>query len=619
MIFGERFYPTLQKMPPWRHSLFALALATRAYPNFALWCDIKEQQGKREYLHALKQCWRFHYDKYNHIDLEAAYDIIEPLMPMELEEYSEGDSFAFDASVILDVALESVPFNSKNAKNASMASMASVIRLCENTNPEESDDEEKLLELDPIQAEIDFQVAVMEMVMEPRSADVVKKLLELSLESKCSNIGIESDLTMDDFADSLVQTELSEEELAKRKGAVDPWGANKQANDEDDGGGGGGGGEDELAIEEGSDSDGDNEVANSKEELNTSDEQVADEQLSEEMITKQKIADDESTTEITADEDYSNIDPSEFDEDLELLEEEGESDEAFGDIVLVEDEDGVLTDMTAPFEGDADEEDDNKSNKRHAHRQERRKDHRHSPRREDRRFDRHPRRDREDGEGRRRDRKFGDRPHGDRPHGDRKFGDRPHGDRPHGDRKFGDRPYGDRPHGDRPHGDRDRKFGDRPHGDRPLGDRDRKFGDRPRSDRPFGDRDRKFGDRPNGDRPHGDRKFGNRPRGDRPFGDRDRKFGDRPNGDRPHGDRKFGDRPRGDRPFGDRDRKFGDRPRGDRPFGDRDRKFGDRPHGDRKFGDRPFGDRKGRVGKFGDRSRHGEAPQKPRVFGPKSN
>ena len=492
MIFGERFYPTLQKMPPWRHSLFALALATRAYPNFALWCDIKEQQGKREYLHALKQCWRFHYDKYNHVDLEAAYDIIEPLMPMELEEYSEGDSFAFDASVILDVALESVPFNSKNAKNASMASMASVIRLCENTNPEESDDEEKLLELDPIQAEIDFQVAVMEMVMEPRSAEVVKKLLELSLESKCSNIGIESDLTMDDFAESLVQTELSEEELAKRKGAVDPWGANKQANDENDG-------EDELAIEEGSDSDGDNEVANSKEELNTSDEQVANEQLSDEKNAKQKIADDE----ITADEDYTNIDPSEFDEDLELLEEEGETDEAFGDIVLVEDEDGVLTDMTAPFEGDADEEDDNKSNKRQSHRQERRKDHRDSLRREDRRFDRHPRRDREDGEGHRRDRKFGDRPHGDRPHGDR--------------------------------------------------------------------------------------------------------------------DRKFGDRPHGDRPFGDRDRKFGDRPRGDRPFGDRDRKFGDRPHGDRKFGDRPFGDRKGRVGKFGDRSRHGEAPQKPRVFGPKSN
>ena len=552
MIFGERFYPTLQKMPPWRHSLFALALATRAYPNFALWCDIKEQQGKREYLHALKQCWRFHYDKYNHVDLEAAYDIIEPLMPMELEEYSEGDSFAFDASVILDVALESVPFNSKNAKNASMASMASVIRLCENTNPEESDDEEKLLELDPIQAEIDFQVTVMEMVMEPRSAEVVKKLLELSLESKCSNIGIESDLTMDDFAESLVQTELSEEELAKRKGAVDPWGANKQANDENDG-------EDELANDEGSDSDGDNEVANSKEELNTSDEQVADEQLSDEKIAKQKIADDE----ITADEDYSNIDPSEFDEDLELLEEEGETDEAFGDIVLVEDEDGVLTDMTAPFEGDADEEDDNKSNKRQSHRQERRKDHRDSPRREDRRFDRHPRRDREDGEGHRRDRKFGDRPHGDRPHGDRKFGDRPRGDRPHGDRKFDDRPRGDRPYGDR-------KFGDRPHGDRPFGDR-------------------KFGDRPHGARPHGDR------------------------------DRKFGDSPRGDRPFGDRDRKFGDRPRGDRPFGDRDRKFGDRPHGDRKFGDRPFGDRKGRGGKFGDRSRHGEAPQKPRVFGPKSN
>ena len=65
VLFGEKFYPLLNKMPAWRHSLFALVLATRQYPNFALWCEVKEVQGKTQYLNALKACWHFHYDKFN--------------------------------------------------------------------------------------------------------------------------------------------------------------------------------------------------------------------------------------------------------------------------------------------------------------------------------------------------------------------------------------------------------------------------------------------------------------------------------------------------------------------------------------------------------------------------
>lgn len=204
MIFGEKFYPMLKKMPPWRHSLFALVLATRSYSNFALWCEVKQVQGRTEFLNALKQCWSYHYDKFNHIDLEAAFDQVEPYLPLELEDYTEGDSFAFDVAVMLDVALSSVPMSSKNAQDASQASMASVIRLCENNYPDQELDEDSLIELEDIQNELKYQIDLMYKVMEPRSEENIKALLQFALEPGLSNIGLENELTCEDFSSCFV-------------------------------------------------------------------------------------------------------------------------------------------------------------------------------------------------------------------------------------------------------------------------------------------------------------------------------------------------------------------------------------------------------------------------------
>ena len=189
-------------MPAWRHSLFALVLATRQYPQFALWCELNDKPGRSEYVKALQECWFYHYHKFNHVDLEAAFALIEPLLPMDLETYNEGDSFAFDCAVMLDAALQSVPLNHKGASNASQASLATVIRYCENVYPEQSNTEEELLELIPIQAEMEFQVALMEEVMQPRSPEQVKGLLELALSSGVSSIGLTNDLTLETFAPS---------------------------------------------------------------------------------------------------------------------------------------------------------------------------------------------------------------------------------------------------------------------------------------------------------------------------------------------------------------------------------------------------------------------------------
>ena len=229
MLFGEKFYPLLNKMPAWRHSLFALVLATRQYPNFALWCEVKEVQGKTQYLNALKACWHFHYDKFNHVDLSAAFDEIAPFLPMELEEYSEGDSFAFDAAVMLDAALSSVPDNTKGALNASQASLASVIRYCEHAFPDNCATEEDLLDLTPIQAEMSFQIDLMEQVRQPRSPENVIELCRLALESSCSNIGLESELTFEDFSECFVssahavsQNHADTEELDEDSAELDP-------------------------------------------------------------------------------------------------------------------------------------------------------------------------------------------------------------------------------------------------------------------------------------------------------------------------------------------------------------------------------------------------------------
>lgn len=191
-------------MPPWRHSLFALVLATRSYSNFALWCEVKQVQGRTEFLNALKQCWSYHYDKFNHIDLEAAFDQVEPYLPLELEDYTEGDSFAFDVAVMLDVALSSVPMSSKNAQDASQASMASVIRLCENNYPDQELDEDSLIELEDIQNELKYQIDLMYKVMEPRSEENIKALLQFALEPGLSNIGLENELTYEDFSSCFV-------------------------------------------------------------------------------------------------------------------------------------------------------------------------------------------------------------------------------------------------------------------------------------------------------------------------------------------------------------------------------------------------------------------------------
>lgn len=203
MIFGPKYYPTLDRMTDWRQSLFSLALASRQFQNFALWAELENRQGAAEFKKVLQDCWQYHFDKFNHVDLSASFEQLAPYIPDDdgrsEEEISEGERFAFDAAIALNAAVDAVTLGTDTASVASKASMAGVIRLCENRYADEELDEDSLHEKDEINAEIDFQVTLMETVQKPRSAEMIAEVLRLALSDSVSNIGLEHNLKFEDF------------------------------------------------------------------------------------------------------------------------------------------------------------------------------------------------------------------------------------------------------------------------------------------------------------------------------------------------------------------------------------------------------------------------------------
>lgn len=234
MLLGDNFYTKLNKLTIWRQSLFALVLATRQYPNFVLWTELKENpNAAKAYLQALHTCWLYFADRFNHIDLLQASDELDPYISTEQDDHSDGYAFASDCGALMCAALESVPLGIAYGFDASNASLASVIRLCESKYPEslpnltsETDsekqmaqEEEALLELAEISHELEFQVELLQKVSQPRNLQYVRELLSLALQEHMSNIGLENPLTTEDFPEIFDQR-LDEQEKLSAQNAL---------------------------------------------------------------------------------------------------------------------------------------------------------------------------------------------------------------------------------------------------------------------------------------------------------------------------------------------------------------------------------------------------------------
>ena len=199
-MFGEKFYPSLNKLSPWKQSLFALCLAQRQFANYLLWAELSAAgRGISEYNQALKQLWAYHQDKFNHIDLARALQSFEPFAPdLDKEEDPEdpktGTLLALDASLCLTAAFDGIIMHEGDeAEIASKASLAAVVLAVQNQS-ETLLSEDELRETTLIDEEVNFQVSVLELLIKgQRELPLIQLLLKTSLKDGCTNIGIELD------------------------------------------------------------------------------------------------------------------------------------------------------------------------------------------------------------------------------------------------------------------------------------------------------------------------------------------------------------------------------------------------------------------------------------------
>ena len=208
MIFGEKFYPKLKKMSPWRQSLFALVLCQRMLPNFALYAQQKNVGGLSEFNYCLKTLWHFHQEKFNHIDLEQTLDVFTPFTPdINDDDYSLGDMYALDSALTLTAAFDAIIMHEGNeAEIASRTSMSGVLRLVQ-MDYEDDVDEDTLREDERVDNEVNFHVAMLELIAAAkRDSELVHNLIRLGINGFVSNIGIELADELHSLCDEYIST-----------------------------------------------------------------------------------------------------------------------------------------------------------------------------------------------------------------------------------------------------------------------------------------------------------------------------------------------------------------------------------------------------------------------------
>lgn len=195
MIFGEKFYPALSRLSPWRQSLYALVLAQRQFPNFALWASMGENRAAvSAFNEALKALWNFHQDKFNHVNLEVELSKLDPFIPepeAEEEDVSVGTLMAINAMTTLTAAFDAILMKEGNeAEIASKSSLSCVVLTCEQASDEELDDD-ALREMETVDNEVNFQVSLYELLSgAKREKDLNLFLLKLAFKERLSNVGI---------------------------------------------------------------------------------------------------------------------------------------------------------------------------------------------------------------------------------------------------------------------------------------------------------------------------------------------------------------------------------------------------------------------------------------------
>jgi len=189
-VFGEKFYKRLNKLMPWQQTVFALALSERMYPNYALYAESTGRGNGPAFRQALDVLWQYLTEKSSRIDLAAVLEQFEEHIPDPEHEESYGAYPALDACMALGCAYNSVICRlgeeAVDASHASIGAVAGFIELME----ERVLEDEELYEHPLMEAEMAFQVELLELVAQPRDPAAILAIRELAAQGGVSNLGI---------------------------------------------------------------------------------------------------------------------------------------------------------------------------------------------------------------------------------------------------------------------------------------------------------------------------------------------------------------------------------------------------------------------------------------------
>ncbi len=189
-VFGDKFYKKINKLMPWQQTVFALSLAERMYPNYRLFAETSGFGDGERFRHTLDVLWTYLTVKGSRVDLSAELEEFEKMIPDPARFESYGAYPALDACVALGAAYNSVICRiGEEATEASHASLGSVAGFVELLAERDLSDDE-LYENELIEAEMEFQVALLERVAQPREAQTILAIRDFSGQDGISNLGI---------------------------------------------------------------------------------------------------------------------------------------------------------------------------------------------------------------------------------------------------------------------------------------------------------------------------------------------------------------------------------------------------------------------------------------------
>ena len=191
------FFQQLKELAPWQQTAFAAALAERMYPNYALFCQVTEQESQAAALKkSLMLIWEQLANKESKINFEVQLEKLADLIPNDADYEMYGVYPAIDAAMAAHTAMElAMGTQAEEVTRVSRLMRQTIISFIEATEelPEDEKARRKVLnDHELMQFDREFQDEVLEQVrgMKHPQKDKLKALRLMAQNEGVSCLGL---------------------------------------------------------------------------------------------------------------------------------------------------------------------------------------------------------------------------------------------------------------------------------------------------------------------------------------------------------------------------------------------------------------------------------------------